>query len=162
MKTRPGRDTVFDWLRRYGLAECGGISCALVASVIVHRVTVSAVAAGYAGAWGESLGYGAVIVGRDLLAAARRRRTAHEAFTARDGAGVVGGLLVEFGPAALLDTFVTRPLAMALGTRLLGLPLGVIAGKLAADGLFYIPVIATYEHRKRNTRGDSEAEPPSR
>jgi hypothetical protein len=149
VKTRSPRERVFDWLRRYGLAECGGIACALIASLIVRRATENAVAIGYAGAWGESLGYGAVMVGRDFLAAARRKRAARETFTARDGAGVVGRLLVEFGPAALLDTFVTRPLAMALGTRLLGLPLGVIAGKLAADGLFYIPVITTYEHRRR-------------
>ena len=152
MKTRSGRDRIFDWVRRYGLAECGGISCALIASLIVHRVTANAVAAGYAGAWGESLGYGAVIVGRDFVAAARGKRAAQQSFTARDGAGVIGGLLVEFGPAGLLDTFVTRPLAMALGTRLLGLPLGVIAGKVVADGLFYIPVIATYENRQRRKR----------
>ena len=145
--------SIVDWLRRYGLAECGGITCAVTASLIVRRVTANPVAAGYAGAWGESLGYAAVMVGRDFLAASRRRRAAGEPFTARDGAGVVGGLLVEFGPAALLDTFVTRPLAMALGTHLLGLPFGIIAGKLAADGLFYIPVIATYEHRRGN-RGD--------
>ena len=94
------------------------------------------------------------MVGRDFLAAARQKRAARQDFTARDGARVVGGLLVEFGPAALLDTFVTRPLAMALGTRLLGLPLGILAGKLAADSLFYIPVIATYEHRTRGKRRD--------
>ena len=154
MKTGSARDRIVGWLRRYGLAECGGITCALIASLILRRVTASAVAVGYAGAWGESLGYGAVMVGRDFLAAARRKRMAHEVFRARDGAGVVGGLLVEFGPAALLDTFVTRPLAMALGTRLLGLPLGVIVGKLAADAMFYVPVIATYEHTKRRGRGD--------
>lgn len=149
MKTRSARGKVFEWLRRYGPAECSGISCALIASVIVRRFTANAVAVGYAGAWGEALGYGAVMVGRDFLAAARRRRMAHETFTARDGAGVVGGLLVEFGPASLLDTLLTRPIAMALLTRLLGIPLGIIAGKLVADGLFYVPVIATYEHKKR-------------
>lgn len=142
------RNKILEWLRRYGLAECGGITCALLASVIVRRATGSAVAAGFAGAWGEALGYATVLVARDFLFAARRQREARRAFTIRDGAGVIGGLLVEFGPAAVFDTLLTRPFAMALGTRLLGLPLGVIAGKLVADALFYAPVIATYEHRK--------------
>ena len=61
----------------------------------------------------------------------------------------MGGLAAEFGPAGALDTFVTRPLAMALGTRAFGLPLGVIVGKFAADLLFYVPVIIVYERRKR-------------
>jgi hypothetical protein len=142
------RTKIIEWLRRYGLAECGGITCAVLASVIVRRATGSAVASGYAGAWGEGLGYAAVLVARDFLFAARRQREARRAFTIRDGAGVIRGLLVEFGPAALLDTFLTRPFAMALGTRLMGLPLGVITGKLVADAVFYVPVNATYEHRK--------------
>jgi len=142
------RARILEWLRRYGLAECGGITCALLASVIVRRATGSAVAAGFAGAWGEALGYATVLVARDFLLAARRQRDARRAFTIRDGAGVIGRLLVEFGPAGLADTLLTRPFAMAVGTRLLGLPLGVIAGKLVADALFYVPVIATYEHRK--------------
>jgi hypothetical protein len=142
------RAKILEWLRRYGLAECGGITCAVLASFIVRRATGNAVVSGYAGAWGETLGYATVLVARDLLFAARRRRESRRPFTLRDGAGVIGGLLVEFGPAGLLDTLLTRPFAMALGTRLLGLPLGVIAGKLVADGLFYVPVIATYERRK--------------
>lgn len=142
------RDKILEWLRRYGLAECGGITCAVLASVIVRRATGSAVAAGFAGAWGEALGYATVLVARDFLFAARRQREARRAFTIPDAAGVIGGLLVEFGPAALVDTLLTRPFAMALGTRLLGLPLGVITGKLVADAVFYVPVIVTYERRK--------------
>ncbi len=148
------RAKILEWLRRYGLAECGGITCAVLASFIARRATGNPVASGYAGAWGETLGYVTVLVARDLLFAARRRRDARRAFTIRDGAGVIGGLLVEFGPAGLLDTLLTRPFAMAVGTRLLGLPLGVIAGKLVADGLFYVPVIAMYERRKLRTAED--------
>jgi hypothetical protein len=42
---------------------------------------------------------------------------------------------------------------MGLGVRLLGLELGVIAGKVAADTLFYVPVIFMYERRTRKARG---------
>jgi hypothetical protein len=145
------RAKILDWVRRYGLAECAGIACAVLASFAARRTTGSAVAAGYAGAWGETLGYATVLVVRDFLAGTRRQREASRPFTVRDGVGVMTGLLVEFGPAAIVDTFLTRPLAMAVGTRLLGLPLGVLTGKLVADALFYVPVIATYEYRKRKS-----------
>jgi hypothetical protein len=62
---------------------------------------------------------------------------------ARTGAN----LLVELGPAELLDSAVIRPLAMAGGTGLLGLPWGILAGKLAADVLFYAVAILAYEWR---------------
>lgn len=50
---------------------------------------------------------------------------------------------------------------MAAGIRWLGAPWGVLAGKVAADILFYIPVIFLYERRKRaernSLRGPSES-----
>ena len=70
-----------------------------------------------------------------------------------DVSRVVTGLLAEFGPAGAIDTFVTRPLAMGLGVRALGLGLGVVLGKLAADVLFYVPVIVIYEYRQHRRRG---------
>ncbi len=59
------------------------------------------------------------------------------------------GLLLEFGPAELLDTGLVRPMTMALGTTLLGWGPGIVAGKLLADVVFYLPVIWVYERRRR-------------
>jgi hypothetical protein len=131
------------------LAECGGVIGALLASYLARRLTHNAVVAAYSGAWGETLGYAATIVARDFVSESRVVRVAQQRFRFADAARVLGGLAAEFGPAGALDSFVTRPLAMALGTRAFGLPLGVIVGKLAADLLFYVPVIAIYERRKR-------------
>jgi hypothetical protein len=143
------REKLAEWLRRYGLAECAGITCALLGSFVVRRLTGSAVAAAYGGAWGETLGYSSVIIGRDFFAAARGQRAVGRRFGARHAGGVATGLLAEFGPAGLIDTMLTRPFAMALGARLLGPERGLIAGKLAADIVFYLPVILIYERRKR-------------
>lgn len=145
---RPGR--LRAWIARYGLAELAGIACAFAGSVLVRRLTGSHVAAAYGAAWGESLGYSTVIVARDFLTESRAARAAEQRFGARRATGLVGALLAEFGPAALLDTFVTRPLAMGLGVKLLGLKLGIVAGKVAADTLFYVPVILVYERRTRS------------
>jgi hypothetical protein len=143
------RAKLYEWLRRYGVAECAGITCALLGSFVVRQATGSAIAAAYGAAWGESIGYGGTIITRDFLAESRITRAAHRVFGIGDCARVLTALLAEFGPAGVLDTLVTRPLAMALGTRLLGFPFGVIAGKVAADVLFYLPVIFMYERKKR-------------
>jgi hypothetical protein len=143
------RAKLAEWLRRYGVAECAGITCALLGSFVVQRLTGNAVAAAYGGAWGETLGYSSVIVGRDFFAGARVARSAGRRFGARTAGGVATGLLSEFGPAGALDTLVTRPFAMGLGVRLFGPGRGLVAGKLVADVLFYLPVIFMYERRKR-------------
>ena len=144
------RGKLHSWVARYGFAEVAGITCAFIGSLLVRRATGSSIAAAYGAAWGESLGYASVIVIRDFLTESRAARAADERFGARRATGVVGGLLAEFGPAALLDSFVTRPLAMGLAVHWLGIELGIIAGKAAADVLFYVPVILVYERRSRS------------
>jgi hypothetical protein len=147
------RASVADWVRRYGPAECAGITCALVGSLTLRRLTGSNIAAAYGGAWGESIGYASVIIARDWLAARRAAHAAGRLAGARDAGGVATGLLTEFGPAAILDTLVVRPFAMAMGMRMIGPRSGLIAGKLAADVFFYVPVIYMYERRKRGAGG---------
>ena len=141
-----------DWLRRYGIAECAGITCALVGSFAMRRLTGSTVAAAYGGAWGESIGYSGVIILRDYLAVARAAHSAGRPVDVRDAGGVATGLLAEFGPAAVLDTLIVRPFTMGVGMRFIGPRAGLIAGKLAADVFFYVPVIFMYERRKRLAR----------
>jgi hypothetical protein len=41
---------------------------------------------------------------------------------------------------------------MGLGARFLGPERGLVAGKLAADIVFYLPVIFMYERRKHRRR----------
>jgi hypothetical protein len=142
---------VRDWLGRYGLAECVGISCALAGSFLVRRLTGSAIAAAYGGAWGETIGYSSVIVARDIASTAHSSRAAGRKLRPHDAVGLIRGLMIEFGAAGLLDTFLVRPFAMGVGQRFLGPERGLIAGKFAADIVFYIPVIYTYERRKRSS-----------
>jgi hypothetical protein len=148
------RSKASDWLRRYGLAECAGVACALIGTFTARHLTTSTVVAAYAGAWGETLGYSSVIVVRDALSAARAVHAAGRVMEVRDAGGVATGLLTEFGPAAILDTLLVRPFAMALGMKLIGPAKGLIVGKLMADCFFYLPVIFMYERRKRRA-GDA-------
>jgi hypothetical protein len=58
-------------------------------------------------------------------------------------------LTYEFGPTEVLDSAVVRPACTAIATATLGTAAGVLVAKLVADVLFYVPVICTYELRRR-------------
>jgi hypothetical protein len=116
---RGGR--VREWFARYAPAEAG--------------------ATAYAGAVGDGVGFYGVLFVRDLRRQPRRSRGRL--------ARTVRALVVEFGPAELLDSFVVRPLAMYLAAKWLGhATAGVLAGKVAADAVFYAVAIIGYELRK--------------
>jgi hypothetical protein len=115
------------WVRRYVPAEVCGLLGALTGYLFVLGATGHAGPAAYGAAAGESVGfYGCLL--------ARR-------------AGSFRALMVEFGPAEVLDSAIVRPACMAVATAALGPVAGVLAGKLAADLIFYAPVIVTYELR---------------
>jgi hypothetical protein len=140
------------WLKRYGLAELLGTAGALLAAALANAAGLSLVAVGYAGAIGENVGFYGTILLRQVAADRRLAAATGQAYgdarlwvTARE-------LLLEFGPAELLDSLVVRPLAMGLGVRLLGQGTGIVVGKLAADVTFYVPVILTFEARRSRNR----------
>ncbi len=128
------------WLRRYAPAEVAALLGAVLAAGAVERFGLPAATA-YAGVLGEGIAFYAVLFVRDL----RRRHAVLPTLRA---------LLVEFGPAELLDTTLIRPGAMYLGPLLIGqVTAGVVAGKLAADAVFYTLAIVGYEaHRSRSER----------
>ena len=143
------RSRVEDWARRYGVAELAGIVTALVAAWLVDALGAHIVAIAYAATAGENVGFYGVIISRQI---AIDRRQAIAAGTPYRGVAIwrtMRDLLLEFGPAEVLDSLVFRPLAMFLGVRFLGRDIGVVAGKLAADITFYLPVIMTYELRRQ-------------
>jgi hypothetical protein len=132
------------WLSRYGPPEGLGTITAVAGSYLIFRLTRSDVAAAYGGALGENVGFYGLILARQILHDRRRAARYGHAGVAK----TIARLTAEFGPAELLDSLVVRPLAMGLATRWLGRWTGVIAGKLAADITFYLPVIASYEFQR--------------
>jgi hypothetical protein len=138
------RRRVVHWLKRYGPPEVFGTITALLGSFAVFRMTHNSVAAAYGGALGENVGFYGLIVARQIL----HDRRSSDRYGWRGAAKTIARLLAEFGPAELLDSLLIRPLAMGLATRWLGRTIGVLAGKIAADVTFYLPVIASYEFQR--------------
>ncbi|GIF62852.1 hypothetical protein Ais01nite_08870 [Asanoa ishikariensis] len=134
------------WLSRYAPAEAAGITGALLATAPLDEPAAAAIA----GTVGETVGFYAMIFARDVRAGGRP-------------AAVVRDMVLEFGPAELLDTLLVRPGAMYLATRALGTTTtGVVVGKLAADVVFYAVAIIGYELRRSRVAAskDLTGEPP--
>lgn len=101
----------------------------------------------FAAAIVETVAFYAVLFIRDL-----RHRSSTRRPSSRTLWTTLRNLLVEFGPAELLDTFAVRPLAMYAASPVVGqVVTGVILGKIAADAVFYTLAIIGYEVCKSAT-----------
>jgi hypothetical protein len=129
LRERTGR-----WIRRYLPAELAGFAGALMAALTVNRIWPGHLAAvAIAGTIGEALGYYGVFA---LCEWRRHARSMGQLFRR---------MVVEFGPAEALD-YLVRPLAMYALPELLGnVAVGVIAGKIVADLVFYGWAVTAYE-----------------
>ncbi len=149
-----GRSRIKEWVRRYWLAEVIGTLAAVGGSWLLDRLTHNPIAAAYGGSIGESIGFYGVITLKQMVADAHAAGRRQAPYDAAGALSTTRAILMEFGPAELIDAGLLRPLLMGLGTQFLGRELGVLAGKLLADVGFYVPVILSYEiRRKREQAG---------
>jgi hypothetical protein len=137
-----------EWLERYGVAEVAGLCTAFIGAFAARVLTGSEIVAAYGAALGENVGYYGVIIGRELSHDRRDARAASRRYGLAGAARTARNLVFEFGLAEVLDSGLLRPLAMGLGVRFFGRAAGIVVGKLAADLIFYVPVICAYEVRR--------------
>lgn len=121
------------WIVRYLPAEVAGTAAMVFGGLLATAWTDAAPLIALAALLGEIIGFYAVLAGtifiEQVKVTATRRRAA---------ARTVMLLVAEFGAAELLDTLLIRPAALMLGVWLIPHPLwGVLAGKVAADIVFY-------------------------
>jgi hypothetical protein len=65
----------------------------------------------------------------------------------------IRNIILEFGFSEILDSLFIRPFMMYIFPILIGnVELGIFAGKIAADIVFYVPTIFAYELRKKHLR----------
>jgi hypothetical protein len=140
-----GRSRARAWLHRYLPAELIGTTAALVAAGLAAGA--GAETAVLAAAWAEAVAFYGFVTLREL------RRTRLGRRTSRAVARAVRDVVAEFGVAEAADTILVRPFLMfELVGPLGGLIPGVIAGKLAADVVFYGLAVPAYELRERGRR----------
>lgn len=138
-------------MRRYLPAEAAGTALSVIGGLAVAAATGSPGAAAVVAAWSENTGFYGCIAVRDY-----RRRAGGPL---RRLLVTTRAIVVEFGPAEALDSLLLRPALMFAGLRLLPSPTaGILAGKIAADLLFYVPTILSRQlllRRRLSTGGPS-------
>ncbi len=143
------RNKAIAWIKRFLPAEATGSLMAVVASYMALRLTQNKVLAAYAGAIGETTGFYLTLLIQASLSMRRTLQQHNQRFTAMHVLKVLGHMLIEFGPAEILDSLFVRPFFMYLFPILMNnYALGIMAGKIASDVAFYVPVIALHEVRR--------------
>ena len=140
------------WANRYGASEIAGAFAAYIGYFTVLGMTQNPVASAYGGSIGESLGYFAVLIVREIAADQARAKRRLTSYGSRQLSATIRGLFVDFGPAELLDVALIGPLAMGIASYYLSPAIGILVGKLASDLAFYGFAIFASETRKRQAR----------
>ncbi|UOR05956.1 hypothetical protein MUN82_02365 [Hymenobacter aerilatus] len=147
------RQKVREWLRRYLPAELASVVATLAGAALAYAATHQRITAALAGTWAGNVAYFGLILARDVHTTRRRLQAAGRPYALPDLLRNLRALVVEFGVAEVLDSFLIRP------TLLYYMPLwvgnfagGVLLAKFAADITFYVPAIIGYELSKRRFR----------
>lgn len=142
------------WVARYLPLELLGTASAIAGAWVSFEASGSLIVAAVVGTIAEGVGYYAFALVRAIrshLASRRVRR--HASRAPRITLAVLlslRGLAAEFGPAEVLDTFLVRPALLFGAAALAGpTPAAWLAGKLAADAVFYLVAIVSFELGRR-------------
>jgi hypothetical protein len=135
------RNEIIAWRKRFLLAELCGASLAVAASWFANHFFANAVIAAYAGAAGDTIGFYMPIIIQDATALRKKLHAGDSYFTWRSVLLLIKTMLLEFGPAEIIDSLFLRPFFMYyLPILFHNYTLGILAGKLAGDIMFYITV----------------------
>lgn len=139
-----------EWLKRYLPGEIVGTITALFAASLVHAYNDNLVAIAYAGSLGEAIGFYTTVIIQNIRIVRKKRISENQAFAFSDFYKVCIDVVIEFGPAGIIDGMVLRPLFMFLfPIYVKNFTLGILLGKVAGDVTFYILVILSYELNKK-------------
>jgi hypothetical protein len=136
------------WVKRFLPAEVAGTIVAVLVSTFTHYYTKNAVIAAYAGSVCETIAFYATIIIHDARIATKNLKEEGKTLSFRSFVYLLRNILLDFGVAELMDSLLLRPFCMYIfPIWLKNYPLGILAGKIASDIVFYLPVIISYELR---------------
>lgn len=131
------------WFKRYLPAEIAGTVSAILLPTIVYAVSGNTLLMAICGTLGENVGFYGTMLIRELNHSKKSCGQFHILKNCRN-------LILEFGIAETIDSFLIRPATMFFTVSLFNnLQIGILVGKIAADVIFYIPTIISYELIKR-------------
>ena len=144
---------IIEWIKRYVPAEFLAYSSAILGAGIIYYLTGSRLTAAYAGTIADNIGYYGFLSIREIYQSKKHHKKENKKYNLTSFLKNIKNLLVEFGPAELLDFFIIRPFCMYLFPILIpNYALGILVGTIASDIIFYIPTIISYELKKKHIK----------
>ncbi len=136
-----------EWWGRYAFPEFIAIIILLVSANVLHLFIGSIVIVAFIVPWLENVGFYGTIIARDIKA----RKKKNGKITFKEVLKQIRNSIVEFGPAEYLDSFVIRPFWLILFPFLIpnNYVLATFIAGMVANITYYVPVIISYEMRKK-------------
>lgn len=145
---------VREWIKRYVPAEILSLAATLLAASITYKLTREQVATALAATWAGNIAYFGYILFIDVIKSRKKCLSSGKLYTSTDLLANVRFLIVEFGVAEIADSFFIRPALMyQVPIWMKDLLSGTLVAKIAADVIFYIPTIVSYELSKKHIGG---------
>lgn len=150
------KQKIREWLKRYLPAEIVGTITAVSAASIAHFFSENLIFIAYTGSLGEAIGFYSTVFIQNILIVSKKNRTENKKNSFLDLIKITANIILEFGPAGIIDGLLLRPFFMYLFPILLkNFTLGILVGKIAGDITFYFLVILGYEFKKRSKKNKS-------
>ena len=138
-----------EWLKRYLPAEIIGTITAVGGASITHLFSENLILVAYMGSLSEAIGFYSTILTQHILRVNEKNRDENKLFSFYDFTKIITNIILEFGPAGIIDGLLLRPFFMYIfPTVLKNFTLGIFIGKIAGDITFYLFVILSYEIKK--------------
>jgi len=139
------------WLKRYSVAEIVSTILTLATAWIIMKNTDDRVLAAFVGSAVASISfYGFIAIG-DIRKSIALHRKDDRKYNTKSFLIDFRNLIIEFGPAEILDVIAVRPFFMYLIPTLTGeFLISTFIGKTIADIFFFILAIVMYELRKKH------------
>ncbi len=143
MHPMPSKSKIQEWVSRYGPPEIAGILTVLVVAHLTVSLTGNNLLAAFVAPLCEVIVFYSIIVIRDV-------RSHGETLSVWKYFYLLRNIIIEFGPAEYIDTFIIRPICLAFSPTIISpYLLAIFIGDMVANITFYIPVIISYELRKK-------------
>jgi len=145
------KSKIREWIRRYLLADILSTLLSLATAWMINRTTGDNVLAAFLGSAMASISFYGIIAYSDVQKNLKHQRRHRLTYGFMAYVKDLRNLIIEFGPAEILDVLAVRPFLMYLMPKLIGgFLLGTFIGKMIADVIFFIPAIVMYEFRKKH------------
>lgn len=142
---------ILEWIKRYLLADVLSTALSLGTAWLIMEQSGDRVLAAFVGSAIASVVFYFTVAFSDVRKSIKQHKIDNEKYKTKSFLIDFRNLIIEFGPAELLDVLAVRPFFMYLIPKLTGdFLLGTFIGKMIADVIFFIPAIIMFELRKKH------------